>query len=471
MSRRGLTVITSALSLMGGVAQASDAPSPTSAAPDCASAPESRSPDPRCGDALDGRDAPPPASAAREVGRAALFLPREITAGLFWPFVETADVVESHHVQNWLVALLTTDDGKVGVRPILKYATGFLPTFGLRVFYDRLPGEGSGVSASFQTAGPSVLVGEIDAAAPRWTGLTFRAIANHRDDRYFAGVGPLSMADLAAEGWSPARFGSDIFLGEARWTRQLPAHFQLSLHGDAQERNYWADTVRGGPSVADVFRTPSPMCQATAAPLDSCVDPAVMPGFDGGLRIIHEGAGVVWDHRSHTRDGSGAALAVDATLAEGVGSDPSRHVTFTAEPVAAIGGTDRQLTLRGRAVMVEALSDAPIPFDELAMMSGYNGMRGYLDGRFRGQSGLLATAEYRWYVSHTIDATLFTDLGTVAGRDFEGLGSARWYPSYGFGLRFYGTPRNYWEGELESGVQVVYAPDSGFRFIIAVANF
>jgi hypothetical protein len=471
MSQRGLIVIASSLSLIGGVARAADAPTPSNGAPDCASSPDSRPPDPRCGDALDGRDAAPPASAAREAGRAALFLPREITAGLFWPFVETADVVESHHVRNWLVAWLTSDDGRVGVRPIVKYATGFLPTFGLRVFYDRLPGEGSGVSASFQTVGPSVLIGEIDAAAPRWTGLTFRAIANHRDDRYFAGVGALSNADLAAAGWTAARFGSDIFLGEVRWTSWLPAHFQLSLHGDALERNYRADGVRGGPSVARVFRASSPMCQATVAPLDSCVDPVIMPGFDDGLRIIHEGASVVWDYRSHTRDGSGAALAVDATFAEGVGSDPSRHVTFRAEPVVAVGGTDRQLLLRGRAVLVEALSDAPIPFDELAMMSGSNGMRGYLDGRFRGQSGLLTTAEYRWYVSHTIDATLFADLGTVAGRGFEGLGSARWFPSYGFGLRFYGTPGNYWEGAVESGAQVVYAPDSGFRFIVTVASF
>jgi outer membrane protein assembly factor BamA len=398
-------------------------------------------------------------------------VPREITAGLFWPLVETADAVESHHVQNWLEAWLTSDDGKVGVRPIVKYATGFLPTFGLRFFYDRLPGEGSGVAASFQTAGPSVLMGEVDAAAPRWTGLTFRAIANRRDDRYFAGIGALSKADLAQNGWGPARFGSDIFLGEVRWTRQLPEHFRLSLHTDAQERNYRADNVRGGPSVATVFRSSSAMCQATDAPLVACVDPTLLPGFQNGEHLIHEGIGVAWDYRSQTRDGTGASLAVDATFAEGVGDDPSHHVTLSAEPFVSLGAGDRKLILRGRAIAVETLGDAPIPFEELAMMSGYGGMRGYLDGRFRGQSGLLTTAEYRWYVSHTVDAALFSDVGTVAGHDFEGLGSARWFPSFGVGFRFYGTPGNYWEGDVESGVQFVYAPDSGFRVILAIANF
>src|SRR5260370_32652152 len=130
----------------------------------------------------------------------------------------------------------------------------------VRVFYRRLPGEGSAVSASFQTAGPSVLIGELDGAAARWTGLTFRAVANHRDDRYFAGTGALSKADLTANGWGPARFGSDIYSAELRWTRPLPANFHLALHGDLLRLDYRADGVSGAPSVAEAFRSASPSC-------------------------------------------------------------------------------------------------------------------------------------------------------------------------------------------------------------------
>jgi len=104
-------------------------------------------------------------------------------------------------------------------------------------------------------------------------------------------------------------------------------------------------------------------------------------------------------------------------------------------------------------------------------VSGNAGMRGFPDGRFRGPSGVVGTAEYRWYVGQWVDASLFTDLGTVAGPDFAGLASARWFPSFGVGLRFYKVPADYWEGALWSGAQLAYAPDSGFRFILAVATF
>ena len=51
-------------------------------------------------------------------------------------------------------------------------------------------------------------------------------------------------------------------------------------------------------------------------------------------------------------------------------------------------------------------------------------MRGFPEGRFRGVSGIVGTAEYRWYISSYFDATLFTDVGTVAGPNFSGLGSS-----------------------------------------------
>lgn len=474
MKRRSHAIAALAIALVGPRARADEPPAPPApgeTAPDCSAASASRAPDPRCGEALDGRGPAPGPSAGRTVGRVALFIPRAITAGLFWPFVEATEVMESNHVRDWAKALLTSDDGKVGVRPVVNYATGFRPTAGLRVFYNRFPSEGSGVTASFQTGGPALLIGSLDIGGPRWTGLSLHGIFNRRDDRYFAGIGPFTISDLHANGWEPARYSSDIFLAEPRWTKRLPARLMLSVHADIQRRDYRAWDVRGGPSIADVFRTPSPACQPTTPPVNACVDPALVPGFQTGLRVVHEGATLAWDYRAHPRDGSGVALAVDATFAQGFAVDPSRHVTLTAEPVAAWGGNDRQLLFHGRAVMVQALSDAPIPFEELAMMSGYAGMRGFPDGRFRGESGAVATAEYRWYVSHTIDASLFTDLGTVAGHAFAGLTSAHWFPSYGVGLRLYESPDNYWEGRLMTGVQFIYAPDYGFRFIIAVASF
>lgn len=439
-------------------------------APDCAAPSRERAPDPRCGEALDGREPAPP-TAARQAARVALWVPRAAAAGFFWPVLETSDAYEAHQVGNWLRAWLTSDDGKVGVRPMLTYATGFLPTAGLRVFDNRLPGEGAGFGATFQTAGPSVLMGELTARGPAATGLSFRGIANRRDDRLFAGIGALGASDLAALGWSTARFASDIFSAELRWSKILPARFRVDAHGDLSRRDYRADGVRGGASIADVFTRQTTACMAETTPTNACVDPAQAPGFAGGLRVAHAGAGVLWDARARARDGTGAYVALDATIAQGIAGDPSRHVTYSGESLFALGFTDRQLLLRGRAAMVDALGGAPVPFEELVMVSGNAGMRGFPDGRFRGPSGVVGTAEYRWYVAQYVDASLFSDVGTVAGAGFAGLTSARWFPSYGVGLRFFHVPGDYWDGTLETGAQLVYAPDNGFRFILAVAGF
>ena len=106
-------------------------------------------------------------STARQVARAALAVPRLATKAVFWPVVKTTDFLEYHHVVDWGRALLTTDDGLVGVRPELQYSTSFLPTGGARFFYRRLPGPGSEIMTRFRTAGPAAMLGQIGLRGPR----------------------------------------------------------------------------------------------------------------------------------------------------------------------------------------------------------------------------------------------------------------------------------------------------------------
>ena len=399
-----------------------------------------------------------------------LWLPRVTARAALWPFAKSAEVIEANHLQDWLDDLLTSDDQLFGVRPVLTYATGFLPSAGLRAFYNRLPGAGSGLAAHFQTAGPSVLLGELSGTAPTWTGLSLHLFANRRDDRLFAGIGPNSEAALSAAGRGQARFASDIFSADARWLRPLPARFQIVLHGDLQRRDYRAAGVRGGPSVAELYGAETPQCVGGGAGANACVDDLLVPGFARGLRIAHAGAGVAWNQRDRARDGSGVDLSLDATMGQGIASDPSRHLTLSGETTLALGGGDRLLLLRGRAAMVRNLGSEPVPFEELVSPSGNAGMRGFPEGRFRGPSGVVGTAEYRWYVSHDVDASLFSDVGTVAGPGFSHL-AERWFPDVGFGLRLYAVPDEYWKGSLYTGAQIVYAPDGGVRLLVAVAAF
>jgi hypothetical protein len=378
--------------------------------------------------------------------------------------------VEYHHVPGWIAAALTTDDRLVGIRPELSYSTSLVSTAGARVYYRRLPGRGSELSARFLTAGAPVLFGQLAWRGPEWLGLSLAASFDRRQDRLFAGIGPNSVADLAASGHTPARYGSDIWKAELGWARREHGWLVLQAHGDVQRRDYEGTTVRSGPSVANVFGLAPDQC-AGAGLSASCVDEGVLPRFTRGLRIAHAGAGLTVDPRDHGREGSGVTAALDVTLGQGLAGDPTRDTRLSAEMVAALGGLDRVLLVRGRAALVEALGSAPIPFDELISPSGSSGMRGFLEGRFRGESGLLATAEYRYYIGANLDASLFTDLGTVAGPRFSGLRADRWFPDFGVGLRLLWGDAAQWGAIARTGVQFIYAPDAGFRVVVGLAGF
>jgi hypothetical protein len=439
----------------------------SAADPACAAPETERPPDPRCGEALDGRTtAPPPLT----VARAALTVPRLATKAIFWPVVQASEVVERYQLVDWMDAILTTDDGLVGVRPIVHYSTSFLPSGGARFFYDRLPGQGSEIAGQFQTAGPQVMLAELDLRGPQRAGLLFAATWNRRDDRLFAGIGPNSAADLQAAGQWSARYASDNWAATLSWSRQLPLALTAYGHGDFQRRDYSTAEVNGGLPVTEVFGLSPAGCAALGLP-SPCVDPQEMPGFSRGLRLVHAGGGLGFGLRAPGRERPGATLILDANFAQGVAGDPSRHATFSANAVVAAGAANRSLVLRGRAAMVERLGSAPIPFDELVAPAGDAGMRGFPDGRFRGESGLIGTAEYRWYISSYLDATVFSDVGTVAGRAFSGIDWGRWFPTFGVGFRLFKTYGPYWDAIARDEVQFAYAPDSGFRMILAMTAF
>jgi hypothetical protein len=440
-----------------------------SGADPCATPAGERAPDPRCGETLDGR-APAEPSAARKAGQAALAVPRVATQAVFWPVVKTTDAVESYHLVDWARAILTTDDGLVGVRPELQYSTSFVASGGARVFYRRLPGTGSEIMFRARSGGPAIVLGQIGLRGPDRSGLSLLAAFDRRNDRLFAGAGPHTIADLTALGEGLSRYASDNLGAELRWSRRLPLHFVVGAHADAQHRDYRAGGVTGGVSVTDIYGLPAAECAARglAAP---CVDEAQMPGFNRGLRLAHAGAGAMLDLRSPARDSRGFSLAADGTVARGVAGDPSRHATLSAESVGAFGGDDRVFLLRARAVMVERLASAPIPFEELVTPSGQYDMRGFATGRLRGDSGLVGSAEYRWYISANLDATLFADVGTVAGPRFSNVDWDRWFPSFGVGFRYYHPQGAYWDARAQDGIQIAYAPEGGLRLLFSMAAF
>jgi hypothetical protein len=436
------------------------------APPDCGD--PARPPDTRCGETLDGRSEPPdPGTTARVM----FAVPRAASRVVFWPVLATTGFAERHDVVPHLRAALTTDDGRVGVRPELVYATGFRPTVGAHLFYDLVPGSGSRALVRFRTAGPDILLTEFELSGPTRTGLSFHSGWGRRNDFLFAGVGPASRSQLEAEGHGISRYRADISRAELRWSPPLRGPLSFALFSMVQMRQYGTAEVRGGPSIAELYGAPPETCAALGLN-GPCVDPALVPGFDGGSSLAYQGARVALDLRNDARDGSGFGAALESTYGRGIMDDPTRLVRTQLELVGAIGGLDRALILRGIATVVEPLGNTFVPFDELALPAGMAGMRAFPFGRFRDRSSVIGTIEYRWLVAYRLDASLFVDNGAVAGPWFSGLKVDNFFPGGGIGLRYYSSATDrYWLSPANSGIQVAYAPESGLRLVLALAAF
>jgi hypothetical protein len=110
----------------------------------------------------------------------------------------------------------------------------------------------------------------------------------------------------------------------------------------------------------------------------------------------------------------------------------------------------------------------PYPWFESASISGRSGgiggngrVRGYYDGRFRGDSSLYGNAELRWWIGTRKKATLplrwglttFCESGRVW---YEGEDSKKWHTGYGVGLlvQLIGTPMSV-GGSLANGTEGV----------------
>ena len=265
---------------------------------------------------------------ARQVARGALAVPRLATKAVLWPIVETTDVLEYHHVVDWGRALLTTDDGRVGVRPELQYSTSFVPTGGARFFYRRLPGAGSEIMTRFRTAGPAATLGELGVRGPDWLGLSLLA-----DLELCAMIActPESVRTQTRSWRPPDRAAratdSKVWAPSCSGRGACPGRLIARLRGGVDHRDYHATNVVGGPSVAELYGLPADACAARGLS-NPCVDESQMPGFYRGLRLARAGGGLVLDLRNPARDGGGFSVARGRHLRSRAGRrpQPSRDV-------------------------------------------------------------------------------------------------------------------------------------------------
>ena len=168
------------------------------------------------------------------------------------------------------------------------------------------------------------------------------------------------------------------------------------------------------------------------------VDEALVPGFTNGTQFLRGHAGISVDTRdSGFKPSSGAMVDFLVDYSHGLGDDGSSYLRVHGSMTGVIDLWHRThtLLLRVWGMTVANLSSTPIPFTQLVVLGGPDDLRGVRYGRFRGNSGTLFTAEYRWPVWMWMDASLFADAGGVFGQGWSGFSVEKLRPDVGAGVR------------------------------------
>ncbi|MEN8006791.1 MAG: BamA/TamA family outer membrane protein [Candidatus Krumholzibacteriota bacterium] len=163
-------------------------------------------------------------------------------------------------------------------------------------------------------------------------------------------------------------------------------------------------------------------------------------GIDPGLIELPDefysslGMNAEWDGRDHIMyPTSGTDINVRFDVYDdALGSDRDfRKLKITVSGYTTLGDSTR--VLAGRLFSDSAFGD--VPFSGQAIVSGKKNLRGYANGRYRGDKLLTLETEYRWNFWKRWGAVGFAGVGFVGG-DWSDFSIGDTLPGAGIGLRF-----------------------------------
>jgi hypothetical protein len=105
-----------------------------------------------------------------------------------------------------------------------------------------------------------------------------------------------------------------------------------------------------------------------------------------------------------------------------------------ARAFVPLGSPQRVLALRVQGIGDDPDPGARVPFFLQSFLGGSHTLRGFRNFRYRGESSLLLSAEYRWEAIPAIELALFVDSGTVGAEGID-IDLATLHTSWGTALR------------------------------------
>lgn len=340
----------------------------------------------------------------------------------------------------WLYDRFTVSDASLGgldiearhldLYPVALYESGLGLHLAAEAVYERLWSRGSSLAIyagyggrfaqRFQARASSAdLAGERLAIE---TALGYDIVDNAR----FFGIGnrELTVAAPAAVA-APTdvavatRFHYDQVRVSTALATRLRGHLHATVLAALLYRNFEGAVDRDGePALAQVYEVDTPDTLHTG-----------LLGLQ--LRYASRPASA----HPHLPPGTGWSATASATLARGIGRDPSRYVRYGAELMhhLDIYAGDRVLRLRAALEAVTGDLDE-VPFVDLPQLGGATELRGYVRGGFRDRVAALASIEYRYPIQRTLTGYLFVDAGRVY-RSLDDLTTSGMRVGYGAGLR------------------------------------
>ncbi len=333
-------------------------------------------------------EVPPAPAPPRRLRRAALAVPRVMTAAVLAPVRLALWSEDRYQVSTRVKDLFWNDARTIGLYPVATWEGGGSAKAGAALVADELWG------AALRGRATTGLVDRADLAASVEVA-TLTAEVRYRDQGSvsFYGIGEEStdeplhyrQVERSARAGARWRIGDGVSLGLGGSRRQI----------DVDDLGAEVDAVRGEVS----------------------------------LHVDRRRARLPYQSRAVPAAGWGAQLY--AGWQQGLGDDDARFAYGGVDVIKAFDflGGDRVVSLRATVDAIGAEADQ-VAFVDLPALGGSELLRGFPAGRFRDRWAAVASAEYLYPVTEGLAGFAFVDAGRVAG-EARDLGVA---PRLGGGL-------------------------------------
>ena len=244
---------------------------------------------------------------------------------------------------------------------------------------------------------------------------------DRRPDNPYFGIGPESSPGLRS------RVGTDVLLASLTW-RKVTGPFTLRAQGSVRRFDFKDFTCCGDPALKQRVE------QGQLPPPPGYEQPYTPAGAE--LAAVLDTRAPQSVNRSGWRVAVGASPDVD--LQRGGKLSWLRYAA-AVEGNWDVTGNGRVLSLGVVSAFVDPLGSEPVPFTELVVLGGAEPFAGFLPGRLRDRSALVAQLGWHWPVFSYLDGLLAVSVGNVFGAHLEGFSMDLLRMSAGMGLRARGA--------------------------------